>query len=69
MKYSEKGGLDTVSNMEHFQDVAMNPLNPGSIYLFSGSVFVCNIVEKEKRENGFSWNFCEMSGTTQEIIN
>ena len=66
MKFSEKDGLDTRSNLEDFRDVAVNPLNPGSIHLFSGSVFVCNIMEK--RVNGFSLNFYEMSGTTQEII-
>ena len=66
MKFSEKDGLDTRSNLEHFWDVTFNPLNPGSIYLFPGSVFVCNIMEK--RVNGFSWNFYEKSGKTQEII-
>ena len=53
MRFSDKDGLDTRSNLEHFRDVAVNPLNPGSIYLFSGSSFVCNIMEK--RVNGFSW--------------
>ena len=47
-------------------DVKVNPLNPGSIYLFSGSVTVCNIMEKQV--NGFSWNFYKTSGTTPEII-
>ena len=65
MKFSEKDEIDTGSNLKHFWDVAVNPLNPGSIYLFNGSVFVCNIMEK--RVNGFSSNFYEMSGTTQEI--
>ena len=66
MKFLEKDRLDTRSNLEHFRDVAVNPLNPESIHQFSGSVFVCNIMEK--RVNGFSWNFYEMSGTTQEMI-
>ena len=65
MKFSEQDGPDTGSNLEHFRDIMINPLNPGSIYLFPGSVFVCNIMEK--RANGFSWNFDETSGTTQEI--
>ena len=29
-------GHDTGSNLEHFRDVTVNPLNPGSIYLFQG---------------------------------
>ena len=52
---------------EHFRDLVVNDsLNPGSICLFSGSVFVSNI--KEKRMNGFSWNFHDMSGRTKEVI-
>ena len=66
MKFSEKDGLDTRSNLEDLGDVTVNPLNPGAIYLFPVSVFVCNIIEKQ--ENGFSRNFYETSGTTQEII-
>ena len=34
MEFSEKDGHDTGSNQEHFRDVTVNPLNPGSIYLF-----------------------------------
>ena len=64
--FIEKDGHETRSNREHFRDVAVNPLIPGSIYLFPGSVFVCNIMEK--RMNGFSWNLHETPGTTQEII-
>ena len=52
MKFLEKDGHDTGSNLEHSQDAAINPLNPGSIYLFPGSVFISNIMEK--RVNGFS---------------
>ena len=52
MNFSEKDGHDRKRNLEHFRDVAVNPLNPGSIYLFRGSVFVCNIMEE--RVNGFS---------------
>ena len=66
MKFSEKDGHDTRSNLEYLRDVTINPLNPGLIYLFSGSVFVYNIMEK--RVNGFSRIFYEMSGTTQKII-
>ena len=40
MKFSEKDGHDTGSNLEYFWDVTVIPLNPGSIYLFPGSVFV-----------------------------
>ena len=50
MKFFEKGGLHTRSNLEHFRDVTVNPLNPGSIYLFPGSVFDCNIMEKRVNE-------------------
>ena len=66
MKFSEKDGLDTKSNLEHFRDFTINPLNPGPIYLFPGSVFVCYNIEKQM--DGFSWFFYETSGTTQEII-
>ena len=62
MKFSEKDGHDTGSNLENFWDVTVNPLNPGSIYLFPGPVFVCNIMGKR------SWFFYETSGMTQEII-
>ena len=65
-KFSEKDGHDTRSNLKHFRDVTVNPLNPGSIYLSPGSVFVYNIMEK--RMNRFSWNFYETSGMTQEIV-
>ena len=68
MKFSEGDELhDTRSNLEYFQDATINPLNPESIYLLTGSVFVYNIMEK--RVNGFSWNFYETSGTTQETSN
>ena len=66
MKFSEKDGHDTGSNLEHFRDVTVNPLNPGSIYLIPGFVLVCNIMEK--RVNGFSCNFYETSEMTPEII-
>ena len=32
MKFPEKDGHDTRSNLKHFLDVMVNPLNPGSIY-------------------------------------
>ena len=66
MKFSENDGQDTGSNVENFRDVTVNHVNPVSIYLFPGTVFVWNI--KEKRVNGFSWNFYKTSGMTQEII-
>ena len=59
-------GHETKNTLEHFRDLADNPLNPGSIFPFSGSVFVSNITGK--RMNGFLWNFHHMSGTTQEVI-
>ena len=65
MKFSEKDGRDTGGTLKHFRDVTVNPLNPWSIYLFPGSVFVCNITQK--RVNGFSWNFYETSGMTKKI--
>ena len=45
----------------------LDPLNPGSIILFSGSMLVSNIMEKVINE--FSWFCYEMSGKAQEIIN
>ena len=45
---------------------AVNPLNPGSLFLFPGMVFVSNVMEK--RVSGFSWNFHDTSRTSQEII-
>ena len=40
------------------KDFAFNPLDPGSIYVFVGSVLASNITEKRVRR--FSWNFHEM---------
>ena len=60
-----KVGHEARSTLEHFRDLAVNPLNAGSILIFSGSVFVSNIMGK--RLNGFSSNFHDMSGTTQEV--
>ena len=51
MKFSAKVEHET---MNHFRDDAINSLTPGSIFLFPGSVFVRNVMEK--RVNGFSWN-------------
>ena len=42
MKYS---GYDTRDNLEHFWDDQFNPLGLGFLFLFSGSVFVSNIME------------------------
>ena len=50
MTYSEKDGHKEQSGK--FSDAADYPLTLGSIYLFPGSVFVCN--NMEKRVNGFS---------------
>ena len=47
IKFSEKDGHDMRSNLEHIWNVTVNLLNPGWIYLFPGSVFVCNIMEKK----------------------
>ena len=66
MKFSAKAAHETMDNLKDFRDVALNPLNTGSIFLFSGFVIVGNIMET--RADGFSWNFHEMSGTTKEII-
>ena len=43
---------------EHFGDDAFNPLNTGFIFLFSGSVFVINIMEIQI--DGYSRNFQDM---------
>ena len=64
--FQKRTDLTQGAILKHFRDVSVNPLNPGSINLFPGSVFVCNIMEKGV--NGFSWNFYEMSRTTLEII-
>ena len=53
MRFSAKVGNETRNNLEYFQDVVVNPLNPGLIFLFPGSVSVSNVMEK-KRVNGFS---------------
>ena len=65
MKFLRKFGHETRKDLEHFGDVAVNSFDPGSIFLFSGSVFVSNIMEKQL--NGFSWNFHDMSGMMQEV--
>ena len=54
------------NNLEHFDAAAFNPLGPGLIFLFYGSVFASNIMEKQV--NGFSWNFQDMSEVTQQNI-
>ena len=58
MKFSENDGHDTGSNLEHFREVAVNPLNPVLINLFPGTVFVCDIMEKtgERIFIKFLWN-------------
>ena len=66
MIFLGKVGHETKITLEHFQDIDVSPLNLGSILLFSWSVFVYNIMEK--RVNGFSWNFHDMSGTIQGVI-
>ena len=66
MKLSAKVSHEESNHLEHFQYVAGNPLNTGSIFLFCGFVMVGKIMEKWA--NRFSLNFHEMSRTTQEII-
>ena len=66
MKFSGKIAHETKNNLEHFRVVVINPLNSGSIFLFYESVIASTIMEK--RMNRFSWNFRDISGTTQEII-
>ena len=54
--FLEKVGYETRIHLEHFRDIAVNPLNPGSILLFSVSVFVCDIMETGWRVfMKFSW--------------
>ena len=65
MKFSGKIAHATKKNLEHFWVVVINPLNSGSIFLFCKSVIVSTI--KEKRMNGFSLIFHDISGTTQKI--
>ena len=45
-KTSGKVAHETRNNLEHYRDVAVNPLNTGSIFLFSGFVIVGNIMGK-----------------------
>ena len=45
MKFSATVGHETRNILEHFWDVAANPLNPGSVFLFSGFVIVGYIME------------------------
>ena len=66
MKFSAKFAHETMNNLEYFRGDVVNPLNTGLIFLFFGFGIVGNIMEK--RANRFSWNFHELSGTTQEII-
>ena len=42
-------GHETMKNLKHFGEIALNPFNPGSIISFSGSVFVSYIMENGKR--------------------
>ena len=52
MKFSGKIVHETKNNPKHFRVVVINPLNPGSIFLFCESVVVST--NMEKRMNGFS---------------
>ena len=38
--FLENGGHVTMNNLVHLRDVTVNPLNPGSIYIFHLSMFV-----------------------------
>ena len=59
-----QGRLDIrKKNLEHFEDVALKVLDPGPIFLFSGYAPHSNIIEK--RLNGFSWFFHDISGIAQ----
>ena len=40
MKFSAKDGLKTINNLEHYQDVAFNPLNPGMIIFLDPCLLV-----------------------------
>ena len=40
MEFSAKVGHETRNKLEHFRGVAVNPMNTGSIFLFSGFVIV-----------------------------
>ena len=66
MNFSGKVSLKTRNNLQHFCHVAVNPLNPGLIFLFPGFAFLGDIMEK--RVNGFSLYFQDMSRTPQKII-
>ena len=66
MKFSEQVGRETKNKLEHFEDVAFNPLDPGSILAFSGSVLDTNIMKKRVKK--ISWNFQDMSGIAQQNI-
>ena len=45
MKFSGKIAHETKNNLEYFRVVVINPLNSGSIFLFSESVIVSIIME------------------------
>ena len=47
-KFSVKFAHKTRNKLEHFGDVVINPLNPGSIVLLPRSVFVSNVMEKTR---------------------
>ena len=66
MKFPGKIVHATQNNLKHFRAVVINRLNSGSIFLFCESIIVSTIMEK--RVNGFSRNFHDILGTTQEII-
>ena len=45
MKFSGYVDYDTRNNLEHFGGDAFNPLDTGFIFLFSGSLFISNIMK------------------------
>ena len=57
--FFRKGRTWHKEQLETFSGVTVNHLNPGSIYLFPGSVLVCNIMEKLVK--GFHDFFNEIS--------
>ena len=44
MKFLGKFGHEALNTLEHSTDLAVNLLNTGSIFVFSGSVFISNIM-------------------------
>ena len=54
MNFSEYVRYDMRNNLEHFGDDGFNPLNTWFSFLFSGPVFVTNIIFVEIQIDGYS---------------